>query len=144
LKINIQKLQEQQYKKNKYAEAVMDTLEGFGINSVELTSSPTFFKYDNYEPKIKQNLQAIIKDATILKLNEKGLVDNSEIDKIKVRLTMESSMDDMSTQNIITKDAFGYTIKEGMQLNSEKFGGSHPLEYCVKNDIKMTIDGKDA
>jgi len=138
--------------KNKHATSIMDALERFGITSQSgLISNATFFKYNNYQPEIKENLFEIIKDVVMLKLNEKGSIRHPRIDTIKVRLIMESSMDDMSAQNMITKDAinyakdlklmkyaFEYIIPKDTKLNAQEFDNiSEPLEYCLKNKIDI-------
>lgn len=104
----------------------------------------------------KPNLQSIIKDATTLYLHEKGVLElpEKEVELTKLRISLESSLDDNYARHAITEDVLNeakdkgnleyvmkYAIDNKLALDKDSLGTVDPIKYAMDNNIK--IDGMD-
>lgn len=139
---------------NAYSNTLIESVKNLGIgNHLEHGS---LMSYDGYTPLgVKEHMHEIIKDAIMSELHEQGVIQHPEIEKVKLRLEIEASMDvDMASnalspevlenaaQKNLKEYALQYTIDKGVNLDADEFGMSDPVQYCVENKIK--INGQDA
>lgn len=145
------------YKKNPHLfnQDVSDTIARLKIGHI--IDAGALVQVEDYTPTgYKSNFQSIIKDATTLYLHEKGVLElpEKEVELTKLRIDLEKSMDDMSSQNAITKDvldaakdkgnleyAMKYAIDNKLALDEDSLGTADPVKYAIDNNIK--IDGID-
>lgn len=110
------------------------------------------------ETGYKPNVQSIIKDATIIYLNEKGALEipPQELVLTKLRIELEKGIDENGT-SAITKAAIDAAQTQGqlsyalqyaidnklkLAIGTDDFHTADPMQYAIDNHIK--IDGIDA
>lgn len=134
---------------NAYSNSLIESVKNLGIGKHLEHSS--LMNYEEYTPQgVKDHMHEIIKDAVILELHEQGVIEHPEIEKVKLRLEIEASMDIDVASNALSpevlelaeqKNLKEYTIDKGIKLDADEFGMSDPVQYCLENKIK--INGQD-
>lgn len=139
---------------NAYSNTLIESVKNLGIG--KHLEHGSLMNYDGYMAQdIKEHMHEIIKDAVILELHEQGVIENPDIEKVKLRLKIEASMDtdvasnalssevlELAEQKNLKEYALKYTIDKGIKLDEDDFGMSDPAQYCLENKIK--INGQDA
>jgi hypothetical protein len=138
---NILPTQLQPGQEKKIADSLSDSLENCGIKKEFENPDPdvipienfTFINYEDYAHQdIKQNLNQIVRDCIVLRLNENKLINDSpEVNKVKANILIETSNNDEGT-SLITEE----TINKIKDLKQE----THALEYIVFNHPKEVDD----
>ena len=139
---------------NTYSNNLIESVKNLGIG--EHLEHGSLMNYDGYTPQgVKDHMHEIIKDAIILELHDQGVIEHPDIEKIKLRLEIEASMDidvasnalspevlELAEQKNLKEYALQYAIDKGIKLDEDEFGMSDPVQYCLENKIK--INGQDA
>lgn len=89
--------------------------------------------YEEYTTQgIKDYMHEIIKDAVILELHEQGVIEHPEIEKVKLRLEIEASMDIGVASNALSPEV--------LELAEQKNLKEYVLQYTIDKGIKLDVD----
>ena len=121
----------------------------------DIIRQETLVELENYkEQGYKKNVESILKDAVTIHLHEKGVIDHPDIEFVKFKIAIESSLDmngnlaiekdtlDQAQDKGLLEKSMKYIIDNDLKLEEDSCGMQDPVKYAIDNNIK--IDGKDA